>query len=357
LGRIDTRAVGLDAGLALVRFLTGREDLHYGLWVPGQPVCAAELGRAQAAYTEKLFDLLPPAPARILDIGGGAGETARKLLALGHTVAIVIPSAVLADRCRANAPGAAVHEMRFEAFETAARFDVCLFSESFQYIAPEIALDRAAALLAPGGRIVIADCFRTPEWTTARKAGPVVGGGHLLARFDAALADRPALHQTHREDITEAVAPSVEIEQAFFNTGRVGQPLGPPAALDPAPRHRAQAAGPAGAAAVRKPPHRPGVPPAQPLSDAGADAGRPGRRDGGRERLTFRGQDRRPARPGLGQQPVQRMAGTGRVGMQLHQRAAMRGEAEIGRGNRFMLHHSAASAPRNAPDWRAQNAA
>jgi len=218
LGRIDTRAVGLDAGLALVRFLTGREDLHYGLWVPGQPVCAAELGRAQAAYTEKLFDLLPPAPARILDIGGGAGETARKLLALGHTVEIVIPSAVLADRCRANAPGAAVHEMRFEAFETAARFDVCLFSESFQYIAPEIALDRAAALLAPGGRIVIADCFRTPEWTTARKAGPVVGGGHLLPRFDAALADRPALHQTHREDITEAVAPSVEIEQAFFNT-------------------------------------------------------------------------------------------------------------------------------------------
>jgi SAM-dependent methyltransferase len=217
-GKIDTRAAGLDIGLAFIRFLTGKENLHYGLWRANQPVCAAEIGAAQEAYTEKLFGLLPPAPLRILDIGGGAGETARKLLALGNTVEIVIPSAVLAERCRANAPQATVQEMRLEEFETESRFDICLFSESFQYIPPEIALDRAAALLAPGGRIVIADCFRTQEYFEARKQGPVVGGGYALERFERALAERPGLHMAHREDITEAVAPSVEVEQAFYNT-------------------------------------------------------------------------------------------------------------------------------------------
>ncbi len=71
----------------------------------GLDVSAGNLRRAQDAYTEKLFALLPPGPLRILDIGGGAGETAKKLLALGHSVEIVVPSAYLAGRCRANAPG------------------------------------------------------------------------------------------------------------------------------------------------------------------------------------------------------------------------------------------------------------
>ena len=30
--KIDTRAVGLDVGLAFIRWLTGAENLHYGLW-------------------------------------------------------------------------------------------------------------------------------------------------------------------------------------------------------------------------------------------------------------------------------------------------------------------------------------
>ena len=100
--KIDTRAIGLDVGLEFVRWLTGAENLHYGLW-DGLEVTAANLRTAQEAYTDKLFKLLPDAPCRILDIGGGAGETARKLLALGHQVEIVVPSALLAERCRKNA--------------------------------------------------------------------------------------------------------------------------------------------------------------------------------------------------------------------------------------------------------------
>ena len=56
--KIDTRAVGLDVGLAFIRWLTGAENLHYGLWT-GLEVTAGNLRAAQDAYTVKLFGYLP----------------------------------------------------------------------------------------------------------------------------------------------------------------------------------------------------------------------------------------------------------------------------------------------------------
>jgi MPBQ/MSBQ methyltransferase len=213
--KIDTRAVGLDVGLAFIRWLTGAENLHYGLWT-GLEVTAGNLRAAQEAYTAKLFGYLPPGRLRILDIGGGAGETAKKLIALGHQVEIVVPSAFLAARCRVNAPGARVHECMFEDFTGTGPFDLCLFSESFQYIPYRASLPKCAALLAPGGQVVIADCFRTEAYRGRRAHGPQPGGGHGLAGFRAALAGS-AFRVAQEEDITEAVAPSIDLEQQFFN--------------------------------------------------------------------------------------------------------------------------------------------
>jgi SAM-dependent methyltransferase len=211
---MDTRAIGLDVGLSFAKWLTGAENLHYGDWT-GLETTAANFGPAQVAYTDRLFRFLPDKPCRILDIGGGAGETARKLLALGHKVEIVIPSAFLAGRCRENAKGAAVHEMRFEDLEGEGKFDVCLFSESFQYIPLGIGLPKCLGLLAPGGRIVIADCFRR-EGFREDKVRATVGGGHLIDRYRAKVAGL-GLETLSEEDITAEVAPSVEIEQGLFN--------------------------------------------------------------------------------------------------------------------------------------------
>jgi SAM-dependent methyltransferase len=216
--RTDTRAIGLDIGLAFSKFLTGKENLHYGLWDPAWNVCAENIGRAQEAYTEKLFRLLPKRKnLRILDIGGGAGETAKKLVAIGHHVDIVIPSPFLAQRCRENAgPTATVHECLFEDFQSGKTFDICLFSESFQYIPLTESLPKAQALLAPDGAIIIADCFRTPAFFAATDEGAKVGGGHALSDFHAAIASHP-LTVVSLEDITTAVAPSVDVEQELFN--------------------------------------------------------------------------------------------------------------------------------------------
>ena len=213
--KIDTRAVGLDVGLAFIRWLTGAENLHYGLWT-GLEVTAGNLRQAQDAYTVKLFGYLPQRPLRILDIGGGAGETARKLIALGHKVEIVVPSAFLAERCRQNAPAAVVHQCTFEAFAGTGPFDLCLFSESFQYIPTAESLPKAARLLAPGGMVLIADCFRTEAYLGRTKHGPQPGGGHRLAGFREELA-ASAFHLTGEEDITDAVAPSIDLEQQLFN--------------------------------------------------------------------------------------------------------------------------------------------
>ena len=212
--KIDTNAIGLDAGLGFIRWLTGAENLHYGLWT-GLPVQADNVGAAQAAYTDKLFGYLPDGTLNILDIGGGAGETAKKLIALGHKVDIVVPSPLLAERCRANAPGATVHQMPFEDFQGDARFDLCLFSESFQYIPLDIALDKALSHLKPEGHVLVADCFRSEGFAPDGKTR-LPGGGHRVTAFREALAARP-VDTKAEEDITEAVAPSIDIEQSLFH--------------------------------------------------------------------------------------------------------------------------------------------
>ncbi len=211
---LDTQAIGLDTGLALSRWLTGSEHLHYGLWT-GLTVAAGNVGAAQDAYSARLFAHLPSGKLRILDIGGGAGETAKKLIALGHSVEIVVPSAYLASRCRINAPQAVVHEATFQDANPVGPFDLCLFSESFQYIPLDQSLPKALSLLGPKGEILIGDCFRSAAYPT-QDGGRICGGGHRIQKFRAALGGLP-LKLVAEEDITQAVAPSIDLEQAFFN--------------------------------------------------------------------------------------------------------------------------------------------
>ena len=213
---IDTRSIGLDLWAATAKFVTGKENLHYGLWAGLEPV-AGNLGAAQEAYSAKLLSFLSSAPSRILDIGGGAGETAKKLKSLGHRVEVVVPSSFLAERCRSNlGPDTPVHETTFEDFASKGRFDVCLFSESFQYVPMAAALEKAACLLRPSGYILISDCFRSEAFRSNAGTRRIVGGGWLLSDFRQALAER-SLEILREEDVSEEVAPSVELEQEFFN--------------------------------------------------------------------------------------------------------------------------------------------
>lgn len=214
--KIDTKSLGLEIGLDLVEFLTGREHLHYGLWIDGLEPCAANLLEAQSEYTRRLTGMLPDGKLRILDVGGGAGETAREIADMGHEVEIVVPSGFLAERCKRNAGNSVnVHLAKFEDFRPGGNFDICLFSESFQYIPIEAALRNARAAIRDDGFVLIADCFRSNEFASEFTDKGMVGGGHLLSEFRTRLQNSP-LRTAFEDDVTDLVAPSIELERKFY---------------------------------------------------------------------------------------------------------------------------------------------
>ena len=213
-----SKAVGLDIALKLSNFITGKDNMHYGLW-DGLDITLDNLGIAQEAYTKKLLSYLPNNKSLdILDIGGGAGETAKLLISLGHKVTIVVPSPILASKAKENTNGIATVELcTFEEYKNQNNkaFDLCLFSESFQYIPLEIVLKKAQNLLAPQGHILIADCFRSEMYNKISHRPP--GGGHYLRKMYAKINELNLSIEV-KEDITSSVSASIDLEQKFYNT-------------------------------------------------------------------------------------------------------------------------------------------
>jgi hypothetical protein len=64
--------------------------------------------------------------------------------------------------------------------------------------------------------VLIADCFRTEAYRGRETHGPQPGGGHHLATFQATVA-ASAFAVAAEEDITDAVAPSIDLEQGLFH--------------------------------------------------------------------------------------------------------------------------------------------
>ena len=215
-----SRLVGLDIALKVSSFVTGKEHLHYGLWEK-LDVTLENLGKAQEAYTNLLFKYLPKKKPQkkleILDIGGGAGENAKKLIERGHRVTIIVPSKILAEHAKINTNKKA--EILITTFEDYIpkynSFDLCLFAESFQYIPIKTALKKASILLKNNGEILIADCFRSDKKQIGIIRQP--GGGASLKSMEKEL-EIQKFKILVRKEITKLVAPSVELEQKFYNT-------------------------------------------------------------------------------------------------------------------------------------------
>ncbi len=216
----SSRLVGLDIALKVSSFVTGKEHLHYGLWEK-LDVTLENLGKAQEAYTNLLFKYLPKKEPQkkleILDIGGGAGENAKKLIERGHRVTIIVPSKILAEHAKINTNKKA--EILITTFEDYIpkynSFDLCLFAESFQYIPIKTALKKARILLKNNGEILIADCFRSDKKQIGIIRQP--GGGASLKSMEKEL-EIQKFKILVRKEITKLVAPSVELEQKFYNT-------------------------------------------------------------------------------------------------------------------------------------------
>lgn len=197
---------GLAMGLVVGRFLVGMEDLHYGFWTDDLPLDARHLPEAQARYTEALIGDIPAGVRSILDVGMGAGNTARKLVERGYRVDGVSPNAYLTAVARGVlGDRVTIFESRFEDVETDRRYDLILFSESFLFMQPDAALAKATALLNPGGHILICDIFRLP----AESPSPI-GGGKDLAVFRTTMARFP-FELVRETDISANIAPTFDL--------------------------------------------------------------------------------------------------------------------------------------------------
>jgi SAM-dependent methyltransferase len=113
------------------------------------------------AWRALLAEALPPAPARVADLGCGTGSLAVLLAEDGHAVHGVDVSAAMVDRAHAKASAAGV-EVRLAQGDAAhppldpGQFDVVLSRHVLWALPDPVAgLARWIDLLAPGGRLVL----------------------------------------------------------------------------------------------------------------------------------------------------------------------------------------------------------
>ncbi len=205
-----TKELGLEAGYRLQKFVLKSEHLHYGLFEPDIPVDISNLKAAQDRFLQRLVEAIPAGTKTILDVGCGSGKTAEYLIDKGYSVECVSPGARLTAIASARlGESARMHYGRFEHLSFSGRYDLVLFSESFQYIPMEAALEKCVAILNPGGHILICDFFRTD-----REGDSPIRGGHSHSQWSA-IYPRYPLDLVLDRDITAETAPIHDIAQAF----------------------------------------------------------------------------------------------------------------------------------------------
>lgn len=203
---MTSRELGLEIGAICGKHLLKLKHLHYGYWTSGLDVDIGNLHTAQENYTNFLISHIPDSVRTILDVGCGTGQTAKKLVDMGYKVDCVSPSAFLAEQGRSLLGNKSeIFECPYELLETENRYDVIMFSESFQYVALEKGLEKTASLLNDDGYLLICDVFER-----GIKGNNVLGGGYRLARFYELIAHYPFELVTDI-DITEETAPNLDI--------------------------------------------------------------------------------------------------------------------------------------------------
>ena len=206
-----SREIGLEIASICGRHFLKLGHLHYGYWPKDLEVDISNLWIAQENYTNFLNSHIPQRVEKILDVGCGTGHVARKLVDAGYHVDCVSPSPFFAKQTRDLLGNESeVFESYYEQLQTENRYDLILFSESFQYIPPEKAIEKTLGLLNSGGYLLISDIFRI----NIEEKSPV-SGGHSLNQFFSIISKYP-LELVDNLDITEETAPNIDIEDHMF---------------------------------------------------------------------------------------------------------------------------------------------
>ena len=223
-------------GLVFMYHLTGLKYLHYGLWEKGLALRLQNIPVAQENYAQMLIHCIKEhaekpkddSQINILDVGCGTGSLLVELVKQGFNVDGIVPSTIMAEEAKKNLSALSqsqrnqgnVYQCRLEDFtdfrklcktSVVRKYDIILFSESFQYVELEESLRLLPSLLKSTGKIIICDFFKkVVELDKSR-----FGGGHLLSTFYdkvkqlnyAILVDR---------DITKQISPTIDLLDQFL---------------------------------------------------------------------------------------------------------------------------------------------
>lgn len=206
-----SREVGIEIGAICGKYFLKLRHLHYGYWTNDLEIDIANMHIAQENYVKFLISHIPDGVKTILDVGCGFGEMAKKLHDMGYQVDCVSPSLFLSKQARELLGNASqIFECCYEQLKTEKRYDLILFSESFQYIDIKEALEKTLGFLNHDGYILICDFFKKENLNNSP-----ISGGHQLGRFYDIVSEYP-LESLKDLDITEETAPTIDIENDVF---------------------------------------------------------------------------------------------------------------------------------------------
>jgi SAM-dependent methyltransferase len=204
--KVDSKEIGLEIGLKVYKFFFDTEYLHYGYWINGLKVDATNLKQAQENYANFLLSNIPEGVKSILDVGCGSGKFALDLYKSGYQVDCVSPSERLTAYARNILPNEVeLFHGKYEEVKIEKKFDLILFSESFQYIDMHQSLGKSLEYLNDKGYLLLSDFFQTEE-----PGKSPLGGGHKLTEFREIYPQYPYT-LVKDTDITKDIAPTMNL--------------------------------------------------------------------------------------------------------------------------------------------------
>lgn len=186
--------------------------LHFGVFDAEHGT--SSLPQAQARAQDALCALLPPPPARILEVGCGTGALAQKLAASGFEVVALTPlQAEFSALQESGQEGLQfilgdLASCRFEQ-----PFDIVLLQQSAQYVDAMDLFAQVATQLRDGGQLLLADEFLLDD--SVRKPEPLP----LLANF-LRLAQRCGFSAQRQRELGRQVGEGLSLMAALIGKHR-----------------------------------------------------------------------------------------------------------------------------------------
>lgn len=201
-----------DIALRLAHRLLGVGHLHYGYFDKKLKQTLANLPEAQEAYVKNLISYIPKKGVkRIFDVGCGTGGVAEKLVKKKYDLTCLAPDPYLIEKTREATEDRV--ETITDLYENVddrvhESYDLILMAESVQYIKMEEGWDQNKRFLRAGGYVLASDFFLIRELDDPHLSK----SGHPLEEF-ISIAESRGFKLIKKEDITEKVAPTMDIYQ------------------------------------------------------------------------------------------------------------------------------------------------